>query len=65
MLASRAEARFVGVPPHVFTSGPSRAVDNGLHPDRKGGICRADARRTARFGGSHTAERQKVASAPL
>jgi hypothetical protein len=38
-----------------------------LHPDRKGGICRADARgrsaARAASAGSHTAERQKAASA--
>ena len=27
---ARAEIRFVGVPPHAFTSAPSRAIDNAF-----------------------------------
>jgi hypothetical protein len=45
--ASRAEARFVGAPPHAFISARSRAIDNTVSVPT----------------GSHTAERQKAASA--
>ena len=66
-IPSRAEARFVGVPPHVFTSAPSRAIDNAISIPigRVASVGPMPAAARAASTGSRAAERQKAASALL
>jgi len=59
----------VGAPPHAFTSAPSRAIDNAVSMPigAVASVGPMPAGRSAAWAaspGSHTAERQKAASAP-